>query len=182
MPRPRSAAADTAILDAARRLFGEGGLGAVTVEAVARRAGVGKQTVYRRYADRNAVLAAAWLEVAEGEVVVPESADPERDLALFLKRLFGAFGANAEPLRSLMAQAQFEPELRQTLRAAFIDRRRATLADLLRRLAPGASQADVGAVVDMAFGAMWYRLLVGHDTPGPALARRLAKLASAALA
>ena len=79
-----------------------------------------------------------------------------------------------------MAQAQFEPELRQTLRAAFIDRRRATLAALLRRLAPGASQADVGAVVDMAFGAMWYRLLVGHDTPGPALARRLAKLASAA--
>jgi Bacterial regulatory proteins, tetR family len=49
-------------LDAARELLGAGGLGAVTMEGVAARAGVGKRTVYRWWPDRHAVAMAALME------------------------------------------------------------------------------------------------------------------------
>lgn len=54
--RPRREETDRRIHDAALRLLREGGPDAVTVEAVAATSGVAKTTVYRRYADREAVL------------------------------------------------------------------------------------------------------------------------------
>ncbi|PVG81465.1 TetR family transcriptional regulator [Nocardioides gansuensis] len=61
--RPRRAETDRRIHEAALRLLRTGGPAAVTVEAVAAESGVAKTTIYRRYADREAVLRAA-LEVA----------------------------------------------------------------------------------------------------------------------
>jgi AcrR family transcriptional regulator len=57
--RPRSSAADEAILGATRALLAEGGYDAVTMEAVAARAGVGKTTVYRRHSTRAGLVATA---------------------------------------------------------------------------------------------------------------------------
>lgn len=57
--RPRRAETDAGIHQAALRLLQEGGSRAVTVEAVASESGVAKTTIYRRYADREAVLRAA---------------------------------------------------------------------------------------------------------------------------
>src|SRR5690349_1217514 len=57
--RPRSEETRKAILRAARELLAEGGPGAVTMEAVAERAGVGKPTLYRSWPDRHAVAMAA---------------------------------------------------------------------------------------------------------------------------
>src|SRR5688500_1295170 len=65
--RPRSTAAKEAILKAARELLDQGGVGAVTMEAVAARAGVGKPTVYRWWPDRHSVAMAAMMEVASLE-------------------------------------------------------------------------------------------------------------------
>ncbi len=181
MPRPRSQQADHAILLAAQELLQESGLRSVTMEAIARRAGVGKQTVYRRYADRNAVLAAVWLQDAESRVEVPRGRSLERDLALFLERLFAALQTSGDALRHLLAQAQFDDDLRETFREEFIAHRRATLADIVRRHSQPAD-ADVEAVVDMLYGTMWYRLLTAHAPLNPALAKRLARMAAAALA
>lgn len=60
--RPRREETDRGIRDAALRLLRDAGPGAVTVEAVATEAGVAKTTIYRRYADREAVLRAALKE------------------------------------------------------------------------------------------------------------------------
>ena len=181
MPRPRSAAADAAILEAARDLFSEAGLAGVTMEAIARRAGVGKQTVYRRYADRNAVLAAAWLEDAETRVEMPRGRSLEADLSAFLKRLFAALHTSGGPLRHLMGQAQFDEPLRDAFRDSFIDRRREALGDLLRRHRSSAADAEIATAVDTLYGAMWYRLLVGHAPLDAAFAKRLAQQVVAGL-
>lgn len=53
--RPRDADADQRIVAATRDLLREGGLDAVTIAAVAARAGVGRPTIYRRYPDREAL-------------------------------------------------------------------------------------------------------------------------------
>lgn len=57
--RPRRAETDRSIHAAALRLLRTGGPAAVTIEAVAAESGVAKTTIYRRYADREAVLRAA---------------------------------------------------------------------------------------------------------------------------
>jgi AcrR family transcriptional regulator len=66
--RPRREETDRGIHEAALRLLREGGPGAVTVEAVAAQSGVAKTTIYRRYADREAVLRAA----LKAAIVPPE--------------------------------------------------------------------------------------------------------------
>jgi AcrR family transcriptional regulator len=57
--RPRSEQAEQAIIDAALELFGERGVEGVCVEEVAARAGVGKATIYRRWANKEDLLIAA---------------------------------------------------------------------------------------------------------------------------
>jgi AcrR family transcriptional regulator len=57
--RPRSEAAEQAIIEATLELFGEQGFEGVCVEAVAARAGVGKATIYRRWPNKEELLLAA---------------------------------------------------------------------------------------------------------------------------
>ena len=62
---PATAPYEKKILAAAGSLLDEGGLGAVTMEAVAARAGVGKPTIYREWPNAQAVAMAAFLETAQ---------------------------------------------------------------------------------------------------------------------
>ncbi len=57
--RPRDAALDGAILRAAMELLGEAGMAAVTMDAVAQRAGAGKASLYRRWRSKDQLLADA---------------------------------------------------------------------------------------------------------------------------
>ncbi|GAB2482838.1 TetR/AcrR family transcriptional regulator [Nocardiopsis aegyptia] len=59
-PRERADAARnrTRVLEAASRLFAEGGVAALTVDAVAQAAGVGKGTVFRRFGDKSGLVSA----------------------------------------------------------------------------------------------------------------------------
>ncbi|MDM0036539.1 TetR/AcrR family transcriptional regulator [Variovorax sp. J22P271] len=57
--RPRDAALDANVLRAAMELLGEGGIAAVTMEAVAQRAGAGKASLYRRWKSKDELLADA---------------------------------------------------------------------------------------------------------------------------
>src|SRR5262245_12559714 len=87
--RPRSEEARRAMLRAARELLDEGGPGAVTMEAVAERAGVGKPTVYRAFPDRHALTMAALM-------------DGDPDLAPH--RASDALGALRRQLRAIAAR------------------------------------------------------------------------------
>ena len=64
--RPRDSSADRRILDATIELVGELGVAGASMSAIAERAGVGKPTIYIRWPNRQAVIAAALAEVMEG--------------------------------------------------------------------------------------------------------------------
>jgi len=70
--RPRSAAADQAILGTAIRLLAEQGYDAMSIEGVAAAAGVGKTTIYRRYPNKRDLVVAALGSVA---AILPEQLD-----------------------------------------------------------------------------------------------------------
>jgi TetR/AcrR family transcriptional repressor of mexJK operon len=80
--RPSDPNKDRAILEAGRTLLFESGPQAVTMEAAARLAGIAKPTLYRRYANRNALLAAIALNESERMAgrfrLTPASADDLR--------------------------------------------------------------------------------------------------------
>ncbi|MEM9806576.1 MAG: TetR/AcrR family transcriptional regulator [Cyanobacteria bacterium P01_D01_bin.56] len=70
--RPRSAASHQAMLKAALELLSEVGFEAMSIEAIATRAGVGKTTIYRRYSSKNELIADA-IESIREEVLIPDT-------------------------------------------------------------------------------------------------------------
>ncbi|MFJ3086720.1 TetR/AcrR family transcriptional regulator [Streptomyces sp. NPDC086838] len=162
--RRRNEAARRAILDAALQLLGEGG--PVTVETIARAAGVGKQTLYRWWPSKGAVLLEALAERAQRTVPVPDRGDLRSDLQVVLAATFA--GAQQPPvgpaLRTLAREAARDPQLAALMRE-FTEARRAALREVLQRgrergeLEPG---RDLDLMVDQVYGVFWYRFLLGH--------------------
>jgi hypothetical protein len=109
--------------------------------------------------------------------------DIDADIATFMVRTFAALrGPLGKVQRSLMAAAQADPDLRERYRTEFIEQRRSVLEAALRRgQAAGQLPADmpVALVLDVAFGILWYRLLVGHAPLSEKAAREVARAALA---
>lgn len=179
--RPRDEATEQAILASARELLARDGYDAVSIEGVARAAGVGKQTIYRRYDSKAELLIAAFRDDATVDISVTPQASLEASLTAFLTGVFKALSRTGPSLKFLMAQAQIDPVFGATFDEAFIAMRRASLTSLIRHHIPKAEQADIATSVDMLFGAMWYRLLLGHAPLTKGFAATLARHASAAL-
>src|SRR5437899_11041797 len=115
--RPRSAAARNAILRAARDLLADGGPGAVTMEAVAARAGVGKPTIYRSWPDRHAVAMAALMEAPEAESLVSKKRSAVAELREQLRAIARRFATNTgRHITSMIAAAESESELPKAFR------------------------------------------------------------------
>jgi AcrR family transcriptional regulator len=176
--RRRNEAAREAILDAAFRLFSDPGTGVLTIDAIAAEAGVGRQTIYRWWPSKGAVLAEAL--VRHAWVVVPErdTGSFADDLTAFFTDSFAGLENEgyADRLRQIVAEAQHDEHVARVL-ADFTVVRRAALRSLLERgrsageLAAG---ADLDMLVDMAYGVLYYRLLIGHAPLDEKAARSLA--------
>jgi AcrR family transcriptional regulator len=87
--RRRNEAAREAVLDAALRLLTTEGYGALTVAAIAREAGVGKQTIYRWWRGRADIVLEAATELARTLVPEPDTGTLQGDLDAFLSATYG---------------------------------------------------------------------------------------------
>ncbi|MEV4003650.1 TetR/AcrR family transcriptional regulator [Actinomadura sp. NPDC049753] len=188
--RRRNEAARRAILDVAVELLGGTGDTPVTIDTIAAAAGVGKQTIYRWWPSKGAVLLEAVAERAGEDIPVPDTGSLHGDLRAFLRATFRAVGheRTVSVLRHAMAEAQRDPHARDHMRA-FIAGRRAVLRGLLERARDRgevSTATDLDLVVDQAYGVLWYRILVGHaplsETEADALARGLAAQVAASAA
>ncbi len=116
----RSEQARIAVLSAAAELLAEQGYEHLTIEAIARRASVGKQTIYRWWSSRGAVLAEALLEglVFRQELAVPDTGDLRRDLTDWVDRVHAVLATDEGRalMRSLIAAATENPALAELLR------------------------------------------------------------------
>lgn len=178
--RPRNPAVETAVFAAARSLLAEVGYDAVTMEAIAAVAGVGKQTLYRRWPNKAALLVEACLVDAAERVADPATGHLEGDIAQFLDDTFAALETTGPGLRFLMSQAGLDPSFRERFDSDFASRRRAALREIILRHVK--AHPEVGPMIDMIYGAMWYRLLLGHGPLDARFARDLAAVAARALA
>jgi AcrR family transcriptional regulator len=165
--RPRSEAARSAVLDATVELLTEGGMAAVTMEAVAARAGVSKGTVYKWWPTRGAVALDAFMRSVTEALAFPDSGDVETDMVSQVEVLLGLFRDTfAGPfLTALIGQAQTDPELGVAFLERWLNPRRAIAADVLRRaVARGEIRADVDVdtLVDQIYAPLYHRMLLRH--------------------
>jgi AcrR family transcriptional regulator len=173
--RPRSATARQAILDTALLLAKKEGFPALTIERIAREARVGKPTIYRWWPSKGAIVFEALQQRAEQAIPVPMAGPLPDRLVAFLQSVFTALNEDTgEIVRSLMAEAQYDPAFAAIFRTQFINVRRKPLLSLLQQgVASGELAADtnIEIIADLIYGAMWYRLLAQHAPLDGAFAR-----------
>ncbi|MFC4906003.1 TetR/AcrR family transcriptional regulator [Actinomadura gamaensis] len=176
--RPRSEAARRAIIDAAIAELHERGYAALTMQGIAARAGVGKQTVYRWWPSKADVVLEAVAEWAEEQVAVPDEGSLEADLDAFLAATFRQRGQRPL-LLGLMAEALLDPAFAVQLRDRFLLARRAAFRSIFERAAARgevAPDADPELLMDLVYGTLWYRLMLDHAPVDDELGRRLSRL------
>ncbi|MFD6682427.1 MULTISPECIES: TetR/AcrR family transcriptional regulator [Micromonospora] len=149
--RPRSIRADEAIIEATLDLLAEGSTTeALSIEAIAARAGVGKATIYRRWAGKDALLLDA-LRRLKGIMAQPVGTSVRDDLVL----LVGAVGTNVDP-RAAKIMPCLVPAVNRTpdqyqLYQNIIEPRRQLMREVLRRgIDEGVLRADIDVEVTMA--------------------------------
>lgn len=168
--RPRNAAVDRAVVDTVLRLLGEGlSIGDLSMEAVAREAGVGKATVYRRWPGKDALLLDV-LAAVEAPPAEPAGGSLREDLIATIddvRRRNLAKNENAL-LRNMLMHLHSSPELWRTYYERAIVPRRTIFARLLERgvaegvLRPGIGE-DLELAIDMVVGPVLYRATIRPD-------------------
>lgn len=167
-PSRRSERGRRAILSAAAELVVEVGYGSLTIEAIAARAGVGKQTIYRWWPSKGAVVLDAFLadqETEGGGYALPDSGDVERDL----KELLRATAENLAdprveaPYRAITAEIQHDPGLA----AELLERLLGPLLEVTKERLRSAQRAgqlregvDLEIAVELLYGPLYHRWLL----------------------
>ncbi|MBF4998001.1 TetR/AcrR family transcriptional regulator [Nocardia sp. BSTN01] len=166
----RSEKSRQAILSATRDLLSEVGYRKVSIEAIASRAGVGKQTIYRWWPSKGAVIFESFLHLSDtdGEgISLPDTGDIEADLKLVMRATVAEF-ADAEfekPVRALNTEIINDPELAaqydRQLRRPVDDAKKARL-----RSAQTAGQvradADLDLMLEMLYAPVYQRWLLRY--------------------
>ncbi|MGH3664158.1 MAG: TetR/AcrR family transcriptional regulator [Micromonosporaceae bacterium] len=144
--RPRSSQASAAIIKATLDLLAEGtSVEALTIEAVAARAGVGKATIYRRWPDREALVVDA-LAHLKGPVPRLPGRSVREDLVVLLSRM-GCFHDSRESRIVLSVRSELHRSPRLASRfSAMVEQRRDVLREVLRR---GAANGELAADLDV---------------------------------
>jgi AcrR family transcriptional regulator len=184
--RPRSERAHRAILRAANELLESDGFAAVTVEAIAERAGVSKATIYRWWPNRAAVVMDGFLSIVSSEVPFPHTGHAREDIRIHMRRLAEAFGGKmGRTVAALIAEGQADPELAEALRSRWLSIRRTEAREILELgIERGELRDDIDpeVAVDVLYGPIYYRMLVGHAPLDGDFADALADHAFAGLA
>jgi AcrR family transcriptional regulator len=181
--RPRSEEAHQAILDATLELLAEVGFSALTVEGVASRAGVGKATIYRRWASKLPLVVEAF-----GGLPALEDSDTgsvERDLKTMLRSYLELFHKTplGTVLPSLAGERAHNGELSKIFEPVMKGRRQPLVRALARGVARGelAKDLDLELAADLVAGPIAVRLFFTGRPLHPDMVDPIVDLALAGL-
>ncbi len=176
----RNPAAEAAIVAAARDLLGEVGLAGFSIDAVARRAGAGKPTIYRWWPSRTDLLAAVYERERAARLAEPETGSLKGDLAAHVRALFAAWRETpaGHALRGIVAEAQASGPalvlLWERLLPALARSIHAMLGDAARR--GEVDPADTEMLAELVSGFLLRRLLTGQIDDDRAAVERMSRI------
>ncbi len=168
--RPRDPGLDVAIRAATIELVGEGGMEACALDEVARRAGVGKATIYRRWPSKDSLIADAFRHTPTAEVPDRDRGSLEADVREYLCGLLEALQTPlARAARQVLPQLPQHPELAQIYRTRMRGSWGTALRDVVAR-AEARGDVERGAlpmIVLQAATAMLTQRWLLDPTPAP---------------
>ncbi|MFB4305252.1 TetR/AcrR family transcriptional regulator [Actinomadura sp. GTD37] len=181
-PARRSERSRRAVLDAARELVSELGYAKVSIEAIAARAGVGKQTIYRWWPSKGAVIFDSFLELSRGEegVRLPDTGDLEADLRAVMRATAAEFADPAfeAPIRALNMEIIADPALAAQYReklAGPVDEAKKERLRAAQRAGQLAPDADLDLVLEVLYAPLYQRWLHRSGPLTPQYADALVK-------
>ncbi|MCW3060431.1 MAG: TetR family regulatory protein [Capsulimonas sp.] len=165
-PASSSATSHEQILDAVQAILTEKSVRDLTIEEVARRAGVGKPTIYKWWPSKFALVLDLFERQKIPTVRAPIGATAEEvirlQVATTIEFLNGFFGKVA---RELVAEVQSSPDLLREYQERYIMPRRAVSHEVIQKaIASGEfrSDTDPDILIDMIYGPIYYRLLIRY--------------------
>lgn len=163
-PRGEAAVSHAAIMDAVYELLQEKPAGELTMEAVAKRANVGKPTLYKWWPSKAALIMAMFHERLDQPLEIPVTVTAEEAIRARMRRLIkvvnGLFG---KVVGELIAEGQSDPDILREFYEQHVRLRRASaVAEIERGKATGEFSTDTDAelLVDAIFAPVYYRLLL----------------------
>jgi AcrR family transcriptional regulator len=161
--RPRSQQSHQAMLQATLELLGEVGFDRLSIEAIAARAGVGKTTIYRRYASKEELMADA-IESVREEIVLPDTGSLQSDLNELVQN---AAQITLSPLgrqtvATIVSSAASNPQFARIYWTKYLEPRRKTFGIVIERAKarneiPTDLESDL--IFDTMSGIMLYALI-----------------------
>jgi len=166
--RPRSQKAQQAVLDAAAELLLTNGLSAVSMDAVAERAGVSKATIYRWWPTKETLaLDALYTEWAAARPSPRDTGSLRGDLLSLLRPWAKLAGGRpyGRVVAALLAEAQTDPTFAAEYRRRLVEPRRDQARAIFNRAIergeiPEDTRTDVA--LDLIYGSLYHRMLHGH--------------------
>jgi AcrR family transcriptional regulator len=166
--RPRSGATHRRILEATRELLTEVSFGDLRIEHVAARAGVGKATIYRRWASKEELALELLTWLASPHIAIEATGNTREEmLAAVVNPMLAVtetpFGT---VIRSLLSQIATNPALGDRFRATVVAARRDEVARVISRgIARGdlRPDADPDIATEVLVGPVYFRLLFGGE-------------------
>ncbi|MEU4831849.1 TetR/AcrR family transcriptional regulator [Streptosporangium sp. NPDC023615] len=188
-PARRSEQSRQAILGAAFDLVAESGYTSLTIEAIAARAGVGKQTIYRWWPSKGAVFVEAVLSAGQGgtqDLALPDTGDLGADLRQVLRAIVDEYNdPRLEAMsRALNVEALQNPAMTAEITSRILGPHLEATKDRLRgarRAGQVAEDADLDVAVELLYGPIYHRWMLRTAPLTHAYADTLASFAVAAL-
>ena len=160
--RPRDPSVDRAILESAGAVLARKGFTGTSMDEIARTAGVGKDTLYRRWRSKELLVQHLLTVLATENAPVPADDDPRYALFVFLQDIVrlntrSDFGAI---LAGIVGESARNPELAAAFHQ-FWSERRSIAAGLVRRIVgPDTPRREIERILDHILGPIYYRLLL----------------------
>ena len=179
--RGRSAESEAAVMTATADLLKEMPLRDLTIEEIAKRAGVGKATIYKWWPSKASVALDAYLKIMHHKVTVPDTGSFLEDVTLQLRSVMRFYASpDGDTFRQFLAEAQSDPEFKKMFLERFlVPRRDATRVMWERAVKRGEVDPgmDVEITMDLIYGPLIFRLLSGHAALNNAKAAAIVRAA-----
>jgi AcrR family transcriptional regulator len=132
--RPRSIQSHQAMLRATLELLAEVGFEAMSIEAIAARAGIGKTTIYRRYTSKEELVADA-IESVREEIVIPNTGNLQDDIDALIQNAaqITLSSLGKQTVAMIIGSASSNPQFAQIYWTKYLQPRRKTFAVVLDR-------------------------------------------------
>ncbi|WP_238042909.1 TetR/AcrR family transcriptional regulator [Pseudomonas sp. MMS21 TM103] len=164
--RPRSEATRRQILDATIKLLQEKSIQAISIEAIAREAGVSKATIYRWWDSKALVVIDAFIENHLVKTTLPRELGLKGALAHHFRSLVEQYsGWSGRVVAQIIAEGQSDPSTLRAFRERFHYGRRAVIRETIeewRKSGEISADTNVEILMDVIYGAVYMRLMIGH--------------------